>query len=1164
MAMGTDTSSALAADRLARERAIDAGESFIVQAPAGSGKTELLVQRMLALLAKVDDPAEVLAITFTRKAAQEMRERLIAALEQAAQPVTAHVRPVELARRTLALPVLARDQALGWRLREQPDRLAIDTFDAFCARIVARSYVSQVSGEGALGRVTDAAETLYREAATRAIGAAEIADAVRGVLAVSGNQVDSVIELLAGLLARRAQWLGAAIDTSPDAIAELTAALREAADSAMEALAKATGELLGSVDVAGLAAYTASVWDRPGSDAKLRAQAEARRQLAAHWPLSPTLAALPHWQTLAAMLLTGESGQRTWRKPGGITKTTGFPKHDDKAFADLDPGLRRQRKEQMTALLECLQQETELASGLDDLDHVPSIAALNEHRTALRDTLVLLRRAAVELVALMRERGVTDFSGVMSAALSSLRDNRADVMANFDATLRHVLVDEVQDTNPAQFELLALLTADWTPGDGRTLFLVGDPMQSIYLFRDADVSLFRRAQRVGVGGARPVALTLSANYRSQPAVIDWVNLTLAGAFARGARGLFATRNAVPFVPAIATQGDSEDGGESEIAAADAIGEAELVVEAIAWRRRAQPEQSVAVLARTRGDAAAVIDALRARGIPFNANEFALWSAREGVRDLLTLTYAVAAPWDRLALFALLRSPWVGLRLESLARFAAALRADSDGGGWTLLGGDWTAALDADERARVGRAHAALRAGLARSWLSGVAERVEVVWCALDGDALLADDEARRDTAQFFEWLADLTPDGLLPPRQTLVTAMESKRQSFASGAASSAASPAGLVELLTIHRAKGLEWDHVFVVGCDRAPRADYRSLAAWRFQALPRQSGPVPEGRNYAFAARDTRKREAGSVYDFLARFNRASRLDESKRQLYVAVTRARRTLTISRQAAHRAPPFGSFSYWLGQTADTDVAAPDSVTASRRLHLATSLTRGPTPVALDESSISWPVYVANVADAALALPTSERLARAVGVVGHLLFEGLAAVLRTGASSFAPVTHQVRRALVDAGAVEDADGRATLTAVASRLANWFETAADRDHVRFLFAPTHQSSAQEFTLPANDPATGSTATLRIDHTFVAADGVRWIVDYKFVEPERHERDEPAALASWLSRQCEQYSAQLAAYRDAFVAHERRLGVDRPPARIITALYFPWLDRLHRCG
>ena len=144
-----------------------------------------------------------------------MRERLIAAFEQAAQPVTAHVRRLNCAPH-LALPVLARDHALGWRLREQPDRLAIDTFDAFCARIVARSYVSRVSG-GALGRVTDAAETLSggRHARNRCC---EIADAVRGVFAVSGNQVDSVIELLAGLLARaRNGWVRRLIPR-PDAI----------------------------------------------------------------------------------------------------------------------------------------------------------------------------------------------------------------------------------------------------------------------------------------------------------------------------------------------------------------------------------------------------------------------------------------------------------------------------------------------------------------------------------------------------------------------------------------------------------------------------------------------------------------------------------------------------------------------------------------------------------------------------------------------------------------------------------------------------------------------------------------------------------------------------------------------------------------------------------
>lgn len=1165
--MSADADEALIADRRARERVVDPKGSFIVQAPAGSGKTELLVQRLLALLATVDDPAEVLAITFTRKAAQEMRERLIGALEQAAQPAAPSMRPVELARRALALPVLARDQELGWRLREQPDRLVIDTFDAFCARIVARSYLSRVAGEGALGSVTDAAETLYHEAATRALGAAEVADAVRGVLTVAGNQVHSVVELLAGLLARRAQWLGAAIDTSPQAIAELTAALRDAADAAMRALVSASDALGRHGNIAELSAYCATVWDRPGSETKLLDQAEARRQLSAHWPLPPTLAALPHWQTLAAMLLTGESGQRTWRKPGGVNKTAGFPKHDDKAFADLDPALRRQRKEQMVALLEALQHEHDLARSLDDLDHLPTLAALAEHETALRDTLVLLRHAAIELVALMRERGVTDFSGIMTAALAALRDNRADVMANLDAKLRHVLVDEVQDTNPAQFELLALLTADWTAGDGRTLFLVGDPMQSIYLFRDADVSLFRRAQRVGVGGVRLTAVTLNANYRSQPAVVDWVNHSLDGAFASGARGLFADRDPVPFVAAIATHASGDDEGQSEIAASSPEQEAQEVAAAIEWRRQNQPEQSIAVLARTRGDAAAVIAALRARGVPFSANEFALWSARERVRDLLTLTYAVAAPWDRLALFALLRSPWVGLTLDSLSRFAMALRESPARPAWTLLAGEWATSLDTDELTRVRRAHAALRVGEARAWLSGVAERVEAVWCALDGDALLADNEARRDTAQFFEWLAELAPDGLLPPRQTLLMSMESKRQSFASATADTGEASDGSVELLTIHRAKGLEWDHVFVVGCDRAPRADQRSLAAWRFQALPGQPGREQDARSYAFAARDTRKREAGSVYDFLARFNRASRLDESKRQLYVAVTRARRTLTISRQAAHRDPPYGSFSFWLGQGVDATATAAEAGAVDRRLYLAASLTRGPVPAPLDETVVAWPAYVADAPDAALDTQPARRLARAVGIVGHLLFEGLAATLRVGALTFSPSQDAARRALVDAGAVDDPDQDVTVEGMAGRLVRWFASAPAREHVRFLFAASHRESVQEFSLSTVDAATGLATGLRVDHSFVTEEGERWIVDYKFAEPEDLDTADPQAIDAWVSHQCELYAPQLAAYRQAFAARDRCepgvAGPDGAAARIVTALYFPWLDRLQRC-
>ena len=119
-------------DADARRRALDASASFIVQAPAGSGKTELLIQRMLTLLSRVDEPEEIVSITFTRKAASEMRERLLGALRAASDgdPVgSAHTRLT----RDLASAVLERDRQADWRLLEHPSRLRIETIDALAS-----------------------------------------------------------------------------------------------------------------------------------------------------------------------------------------------------------------------------------------------------------------------------------------------------------------------------------------------------------------------------------------------------------------------------------------------------------------------------------------------------------------------------------------------------------------------------------------------------------------------------------------------------------------------------------------------------------------------------------------------------------------------------------------------------------------------------------------------------------------------------------------------------------------------------------------------------------------------------------------------------------------------------------------------------------------------
>ena len=163
----TARGAALAADdQAARERALDTGRSFLVQAPAGSGKTELLIQRYLALLAHVERPEQIVAVTFTRKAAGEMRERITAALHDAhagAPTETTH----SARTRTLAHAALAQDARHGWRLLAHPSRLAVYTIDTLVATLARQAPVT--SGLGGTPRYEERANPLYAQAVRSAL-----------------------------------------------------------------------------------------------------------------------------------------------------------------------------------------------------------------------------------------------------------------------------------------------------------------------------------------------------------------------------------------------------------------------------------------------------------------------------------------------------------------------------------------------------------------------------------------------------------------------------------------------------------------------------------------------------------------------------------------------------------------------------------------------------------------------------------------------------------------------------------------------------------------------------------------------------------------------------------------------------------------------------------
>src|ERR1700674_1082856 len=191
-------------DERQRRTAIDPTRSFAVQAPAGSGKTELLIQRVLRLLAMVERPEAIVAITFTRKAAAEMRERILGALRGASEG-TAVAKAHERLTRDLAAAALERDRALGWNLLDHPGRLRVQTMGAPWLSVArGMPWMARV---GAMPGIEDDTRVLYKEAARRTVlligGEPRYREPLEILLRHLDNNATRLQQLLADMLAKR-------------------------------------------------------------------------------------------------------------------------------------------------------------------------------------------------------------------------------------------------------------------------------------------------------------------------------------------------------------------------------------------------------------------------------------------------------------------------------------------------------------------------------------------------------------------------------------------------------------------------------------------------------------------------------------------------------------------------------------------------------------------------------------------------------------------------------------------------------------------------------------------------------------------------------------------------------------------------------------------------
>ena len=1110
-------------DAAARARALDAAHSFIVRAPAGSGKTELLTQRVLALLALADAPEEVVAITFTRKAAAEMKDRLLEALAQAASSNSLKpIKPHHALTLHLAQQVLARDRELDWQLAANPARLRVQTIDALALWLAWQLPIT--TRFAAITQVTERAEPLYAAAAhttlslldgdgTQTAEKARVARHVARLFTHLDNDWARAHRLLSEMLARRDQWLRhvGRLDR-----AALEAPMQNECSRQIERVCEA----LLTVDAEELVAMARYAAGNLPNDSRLSPCADLDGLPEA------SFRRLDAWRALAAMLLTNDG---TWRTR--FSKLDGFPSLPTAAPF----------KQRIAAMTDALRSNEMLRQALHGLRDLPAPHFTPAQWEVLESIVALLPRAAAELMLAFADAGESDFVQVTHAAVDALddapgMDEAGDVAHAIDARIRHLLIDEFQDTSITQYELIERLVADWRTGDGRTIFIVGDPMQSIYRFREAEVGLFLRAWNSGVARLPLQRLQLTRNFRSQPRLIAWANAAFARVLPNESD---IASGSVAFEPSIAEQ--SREAAQPEPATFNAMidgspyDEAARVVKLVQRIQANDPAASIALLVRARPHLAHIVPALREAGLRFTAVEIEPLLARPLIGDLLALTRALEHRADKVAWLAVLRAPWCGLTLADLS---ALVEGSINTTVWQqMCDPSRRSQLSADGQQRLTRVAAVLARALELQGRSALAERLRETWWLLGGPACVSSAADHADAESFFDHLAQ-------HEERSGVTDIAAFEASLVRLYAASDAHADRSLQLMTIHKAKGLEFDYVIVPGLDRVPPSDDAQLMQWLER--PSDASPAELLLSPIYAA-DTDKK-TDSIYCWIERLQQQRQTHEDERLLYVAATRARKQLQ-----------------WLAclPTADGELSAPRQNSLLQRLwpavedecRLALSErveanggASAPLPATYDQSlrrlpadwkfpivrpALEWQHDAPSTAEPAIEFSWAGEAARRVGLVVHRWLQRIGddALRDWSAERVRAITPQIERELAAAGIAGT-----ELKAARGRVAQALNGAISDPRARWLLGP-HKDAQSELRLTVR--TAGGATRIVLDRTFVDED-TRWIIDYK---TGTHEG---ADVEGFLDREQLRYAAQLQLYAKA-LGGEAQLG-----------LYFPLLN------
>ncbi len=866
----SDHLSAHYSDAAAREQALDPSGSFIVQAPAGSGKTGLLVYRILRLLAVSEQPESILAITFTRKATREMRERLLGLLQRADQNEVGE-NDFDQQGIFLAKAALAQDKRYGWQLLDTPQRIQIQTIDALSLRLVAA--MPWLSRLGAQPAASDNADQLYAAAIEQFLVDELLGDEpdprIQALLTELDFNYRRISKLFSAMLGKRDQWLRHLLSGS---LADKRADIEQAWQSLTQTHIQGLCQNLGEDVISRLKPLVSYAHTNLLVEGKLpEALVDKPEPRFSELPSGVAMdeASLVFWRMLSIVLLTGTG---TFRKRVDIN--CGFP-----------PAGKAEKGTLMQIIGE-LNDDEVLLEQLVELTVLPLEPFSDQDWAQLLDLEFVLKKLAAYLQLQFRAQGKSDHSEVTQRANLALQelDDPTDLSLKLDYQINHILVDEFQDTSFSQIGLLNRLMLGWssaTDQGAKTLFLVGDPMQSIYRFREADVGLFidvwNNASTRVFAHQTITPLSLSRNFRSSGSLVRWFNDTFSQSFPQLDNSL---TGAVRYSAATTHRDDLEPSCVQYSLAADKLQEATIAVQAVQAALAKDDHSSVAVLVRSRGNLTDILPLLKRHNIAYHGLDLAPLSIEPAVIDVLHLTRAIARHDDRIAWLALLRGPWVGISLSDIQTLCG--RA-SESVMAQLQSAD-LADLETETQQRVERFKSVMQAALAQFQQVDLDVLVRWAWQQLGGAYTLFSLSA-ASMESVFACIAEHQRGGGLLSLRALEQALE---KMYAVPDLAQAKPPR--LTISTIHKSKGLEFDTVILPGLGNVGRSDDKDLLMWaEWQA--RAQGERLESQLLLAPLSLAQKK---LHYEYLRHLESKRAANERGRLLYVATTRAAKSLVL------------------------------------------------------------------------------------------------------------------------------------------------------------------------------------------------------------------------------------------------------------------------------